>query len=95
MIKYQELVAFMCKKLHQVFIEQIPREQNSQADALSKLATSKSASDISNIVLTKLSASTISGRAIAIVEAEEENWMTLIISFLRIGTLPEERVQAK
>lgn len=87
MIKYQELVVAMCKKLHQVFIEQIPMEQNSQADALSKLATSEGVADMSNIVLTKLPCSAISGRAVATIDAEGENWMTPIVTYLKARQL--------
>lgn len=49
MIKYH-------MQLHQVFIEQILRKQNLQANTRSKLAASEGAANMSNIVLTKLCA---------------------------------------
>ncbi|KAL8507053.1 hypothetical protein ACS0TY_017801 [Phlomoides rotata] len=95
MVRYLELVAKLCEQFHQVYIEQVPCEQNSQGDTLSKLATSEGATDLSNISLTKLVVSFLEQRTVAIINVEEESWTTLIILYLKTGALPEDRVRAR
>ena len=91
MKKYLERVLQLVKKFKEANFVQIPREENMEADALAKEASTDQpmnefdevqyipSIDISEVLQTQI----------------EGNWMTLIISYFKDGSLPEGKDEAK
>ncbi|XP_073120282.1 uncharacterized protein [Henckelia pumila] len=85
--EYARLVRQQGEEFSSWSIEQIPREHNSEADTLAKMAASLTSIDIREVIQQ-------SGLVMAIGEEAEEawegSWMTPLIGFLQTGILPEE-----
>jgi len=76
-------------------IQQVPRAENSNADALARLATSRDADLLNLVPLEVLKVPSIEKRPeVAPVELQP-GWMDPIIRYLVGGELPEEKQQAK
>ena len=91
MKKYLEKVLRLVKKFKEANFVQVPREKNVEADTLVKEALATGATDefdeiqyISSINLPEVQQ----------IE-NEENWMTLIVSYLKDGKLPEGKDEAR
>ena len=91
MKKYLEKVLQLVKKFKETNFVQIPREENVEADVLAKEVSANEPMDefdevqyIPSIDLPKL-----------LQVHNEGNWMTTIISYLKNGSLPEEKDEAK
>ena len=91
MKKYLEKVLQLVKKFKETNFVQIPREENVEADVLAKEVSTNEPMDefdevqyIPSIDLPKL-----------LQVHNEGNWMTTIISYLKNGSLPEEKDEAK
>ncbi|XP_073121004.1 uncharacterized protein [Henckelia pumila] len=73
-------------------IEHIPREHNTEADALAKMATSWSSGNSREVIQQV-------GSVLAIEEEEQEgkgkSWMTPLINYLQTGTLPSDGAVAQ
>ncbi|GJV78909.1 reverse transcriptase domain-containing protein [Tanacetum coccineum] len=77
-------------------ITQVPRSQNKQADALSKMAFVSFAHLTKEVLVEILPCKSIKGTEVMeIVEEEGDTWMTPIKEYLEKGTLPEERGKAR
>ena len=96
MAAYLQKVKAELSKFKHFDIRQIPRAENTNADALARLATSKD-SDLLKIVPVEI-------LDLPSVELKEEvampvslgpNWMTPIIQYLLHAELPEDKVEAK
>jgi ribonuclease HI len=91
MAKYLSLVKNIMRWFDEVILDQIPREQNTEADNLAKLASSEEA--INQQIEVQYSPS----------HTEEEmnpmnvndSWMTSITKYLEEGTLPTDLVEAR
>ena len=72
-------------------VEQIPREQNANDDALAKLATSKEAETLSLLPMEFLERPSVieDTREIEMIDARP-TWMTPIVEYLTTGKLPDE-----
>lgn len=77
-------------------IRNIPRAQNQKADVLSKLA-SVAFNHLTKEILVEIleQPSTEEKEIRAIVEEEEENWMTPIVQCLKDGVWPEDPNEAR
>nr|XP_027120400.1 uncharacterized protein LOC113737356 [Coffea arabica] len=75
-------------------IQRIPRSQNKQADALSRLA-SISFSDLNKTVLVEVLSEPGYVEEVTCPVHSEETWMTPFILFLGQGALPEDRAEAR
>lgn len=56
MITYQKIANDLIKRFEQVHVSQIPRKESTHADALTHLAISEGATDLSDITIIKLAA---------------------------------------
>ncbi|XP_075475795.1 uncharacterized protein LOC142512308 [Primulina tabacum] len=91
MLKYLGLIMARATSLTDWSIEQIPREENAEADTLAKLAASMS--DISTreaLCFTRLVLSIDE----EIPPIQKSSWMTPIIEYIVHGKLPEDRARA-
>ncbi|XP_063936084.1 uncharacterized protein LOC135147163 [Daucus carota subsp. sativus] len=85
----------------EVHLERIPREFNANADALSKLASQKEAVLLGVIPLETLKCPSVpkieeTGAVIIMAIGDAgETWMTPILEFLKEGTLPEDKNEAR
>ncbi|XP_073038057.1 uncharacterized protein [Primulina eburnea] len=91
MLKYLKLITAQASSLTDWSIEQIPREENAEADILAKLAASMTEISTREVLcFTQLVLS---------IEAEtppdqKNSWMTPIMEYIRHEKLPEDRAQA-
>ncbi|XP_062118831.1 uncharacterized protein LOC133832510 [Humulus lupulus] len=94
MVAYLNKAKELLAQFEEYTIKLVPREQNSNADALAKLSSAKDANTL-NVVPVEYLASP------SITEQEEmpitmaNTWMTPIITYLEQGTLPENCNDAK
>ena len=91
MKKYLEKVLQLVKKFKETNFVQIPREENVEADALAKEASANEPMDEFDEVQYILS---IDLPEVLQVQ-NEVNWMTLIISYLKDGSLSEGKDEAR
>nr|GEV88570.1 hypothetical protein [Tanacetum cinerariifolium] len=90
--KAKELVASFKK----FSIENVPRNQNQKADVLSKLASVAFNHLTKEILVEVLSAKSVEAQEVnAIVEEDEDNWMTPIIKCLEEGIWPKDENEAR
>ena len=76
-------------------IEQIPREQNTNADALAKLASTRDKDTLESILVKYLSKPSIAEEKIHMVNSPEESWFAPIVRYLNDGTLPLDKKDAR
>ncbi|GJU99924.1 reverse transcriptase domain-containing protein [Tanacetum coccineum] len=77
-------------------ITQVPRSQNKQADALSKMASMSFAHLTKKVLVEIIPCKSIEEiEVMAIVEEGGDTWMTPIIEYLENGTLPKEKGKAR
>ena len=91
MKKYLEKVLRLVKKFKEINFVQIPREENMEADALAKEASTTGAMDEFDEVQYVLSIDLPEVQQIK----DRENWMTPIVSYLKEGKLPEGKDEAR
>ncbi|GKB07378.1 reverse transcriptase domain-containing protein [Tanacetum coccineum] len=95
MVKYLEKTKSLISEFANFSISQVPRSKNKKADALSKIA-STSFTHLSKQVLVEIlkEKSIQEGEVGTVVEEEGPTWMTLIVEYLKDGTLPGDRNEA-
>lgn len=96
MTAYQELVRELLEWFEQVHVKLVPRNSNSQADALARLVTSEGPIEMKDMTITKLShPSTSYSLVVALdpMDTVKENLMTLIIKHLKTDNLPKDIVK--
>ena len=81
----------LVKKFKEVNFVQIPREKNVEADVLAKEASATEPMDEFDEVQYVPSIDLLEVQQIE----DKENWMTLIVSYLKDGKLLEEKDEAK
>uniref|UniRef100_A0A2N9GFI3 RNA-directed DNA polymerase n=1 Tax=Fagus sylvatica TaxID=28930 RepID=A0A2N9GFI3_FAGSY len=91
MTKYLKLVRNAMKWFDEVKLVQIPREQNTEADALAKLASSDEATD--QYIEIQHSPSHLEEELSPINVSN--SWMTPIVNYLEDETLPSDPVEAR
>ncbi|XP_075486317.1 uncharacterized protein LOC142525917 [Primulina tabacum] len=92
MLKYLGLIKARASSLTDWSVEQIPREENAEADTLAKLASSMS--DISTrevLCFTRLVLSVDE----EVSFAQGSSWMTPLIEYIVHNKLPEDKAQAR
>ncbi|KAK3031544.1 hypothetical protein RJ639_035457 [Escallonia herrerae] len=95
MAQYLELVKISAVKFKNFTIHQIPRDQNTQADALSRLASAEATDVRRSVYLEFLKDCSISSQTEIGVIDQEPYWMDTIIKFLSTGELPSERHEVR
>jgi ribonuclease HI len=91
MTKYLKLVQNAMKWFDEVMLVQVPREQNTEADALAKLASSDEATD--QYIEVQHSPSRLEEEISPINVSN--SWMTPIVNYLEDETLPSDPVEAR
>ncbi|KAK2998543.1 hypothetical protein RJ639_023122 [Escallonia herrerae] len=95
MAQYLQLVKTLASKFKNFAIQQIPRDQNTQADTLSRLASAEVTDVRCSVYLEFLKERSISSQTKIGVVNQEPCWMDIIIKYLSTGELPSERHEAR
>ena len=85
----------MLHALQRYTILQVPREQNSNADALAKLATTNDSELISVVHVDHLEEPSISDTEDTSTIEKPSGWMQPIVEYLSSGTLPQDKNGAR
>ena len=72
----------------------MPREKNSNADALAKLVSTKETKSLGIIPVQHLSDSSIKGEETQVIQAIDK-WMTPIVKYLEEGSLPSGKNETR
>ncbi|XP_073024349.1 uncharacterized protein [Primulina eburnea] len=92
MLKYLKFSKAQTESFVDWSIEQIPREDNGEADALAKMAASLTEVNTREVLhVTRLILSTDN----KVLPAQEDSWMTPLIKFIAHSILPEDQAQAQ
>src|ERR1051325_6830834 len=84
----------LCKRFKAFEICHVPREENTRADLLARLASSKGSGVNKSVIQETLSVPSIEKEETLVVE-EEDGWMTPIVQYLQQNVLPEDKERAK
>ncbi|GJZ51382.1 reverse transcriptase domain-containing protein, partial [Tanacetum coccineum] len=96
MIKYLEKVKSLVSGFSSFSISQVPRSKNKKADALSKIVSTSFAHLSKQVLAEILKEKSIHEEEVAtVVEEEGTTRMTPIIEYLKDGTLPADRKEAR
>ncbi|XP_075507621.1 uncharacterized protein LOC142544461 [Primulina tabacum] len=92
MLKYLQLIRAQAESFMDWNIEQIPREENSEEDALAKMAASLSEVNTREVLhITRLVLSTEEEASLL----PEDSWMTPLIAYITNHELPEDKARAR
>ena len=94
MMAYLSKVKDSLAQFDRYSIQQVPRDKNSNADALAKLASAKDVESLDIIPVEHLSNPSIKEDDSTIIQASD-TWMTPIIKYLEDETLPSDKNEAK
>ncbi|KAK3013273.1 hypothetical protein RJ639_009594 [Escallonia herrerae] len=95
MAQYLNLVKTSAVKFQNFTIRQIPCDQNTQADTLSRLASAEETDVRRSIYLEFLKDRSISSQTEVETIEQEPCWMDMIVTYLSTGELPSERHEAR
>nr|KYP39221.1 Transposon Ty3-I Gag-Pol polyprotein [Cajanus cajan] len=76
-------------------IKHVPREQNTRADLLSKLASTKKPGQHRTIIQETLHSPNLDDKTVNVNDSEELGWMTNIWNYLKDGALPTDKDEAR
>ncbi|XP_073014631.1 uncharacterized protein [Primulina eburnea] len=91
MLKHLKLITAQASSLTDWSIEQIPREENTEADVLAKLAASLIEINTRDVLCFTQLVSSIEAETPPV---QKNSWMTPIVEYIRDEKLPEDRAQA-
>ncbi|XP_075473428.1 uncharacterized protein LOC142504447 [Primulina tabacum] len=92
MLKYLRLIRAQAESFMDWSIEQVPREENSEADALAKMAASLSEVNTREVLhITRLVLSTEEEAS----PMPEDSWMTPLIAYITNHELPKDKARAQ
>ncbi|KAK3036029.1 hypothetical protein RJ639_030730 [Escallonia herrerae] len=95
MAQYLQLVKTSTSKFKNFTIHQIPRDQNTQADTLSRLASAKVTDVRRSVYLEFVKDRSIGSQTKIGMIDQEPCWMDMIVKYLSADELPSERHEAK
>ncbi|KAL5568915.1 hypothetical protein UlMin_025490 [Ulmus minor] len=95
MASYLEKAKELLGQFDTVTITQIPRNENTNADALARLATGLEDSLLKTVPLEILDELSIDKRQQVDAISDKPTWMDPIIAYLRDGTLPQDKFEAR
>ncbi|GJV08898.1 reverse transcriptase domain-containing protein [Tanacetum coccineum] len=96
MVQYLEKVKTLASNFKEFSIKQVPRSNNKKADGLSKIASTSFAHLSKQVLMEELKEKSIHEKEVlAIVEEEEQTWMTPICEYLTKEILPEDKKKAR
>nr|GEZ17831.1 reverse transcriptase domain-containing protein [Tanacetum cinerariifolium] len=95
-IKYLEKVKSLVSSFTNFSINQVPRSKNKKADALSKIASTSFAHLSKQVLVEIVKEKFIQEKEVTtVVEEDGPTWMTTIMEYLKEGTLPSDRKEAR
>ncbi|KMT08060.1 hypothetical protein BVRB_6g144140 [Beta vulgaris subsp. vulgaris] len=94
MRKYMNLIKEEVKSLKRFVLDQVPRSENHQADALSKLASSAEGDGPRTVFWEVKAAKSIDSKEVLFLSCEGD-WMSPIIDYTNSGRLPLDPLDAK
>ncbi|GJU49196.1 reverse transcriptase domain-containing protein [Tanacetum coccineum] len=96
MVQYLKKVKTLASNFKEFSIKQVPRSENKKADALSKIASTSFAHLSKQVLVEELKEKSIHEKEVlAIVEEEEQTWMTPIYEYLTKEILPKDKKKAR
>ncbi|GJS62226.1 reverse transcriptase domain-containing protein [Tanacetum coccineum] len=96
MVQYLKKVKTLTSNFKEFSIKQVLRSENKKADALCKIASTSFAHLSKQVLVEELKEKSIHEREVcAIVEEEEQTWMTPIHEYLTKEILPEDKKKVK
>nr|GEU66968.1 reverse transcriptase domain-containing protein [Tanacetum cinerariifolium] len=96
MVKYLDKVKCLVRGFTNFSISQVPRSKNKKANALSKIASTSFAHLSKQILVEVLKDRSIKEKEVAtVVEEDGLTWMTPIVEYLKEGTLPSDKKEAR
>ncbi|KAL5554521.1 hypothetical protein UlMin_041922 [Ulmus minor] len=95
MASYLEKAKELLGQFDTVTITQIPRNKNTNADALARLATGLEDSLLKTVPLEILDEPSIDKHQQVDAISDKPTWMDQIIAYLRDGTLPQDKFEAR
>lgn len=93
MTAYLKVAKAKSEKFKPFFIEQIPRDQNTQADALANLGSALSKPLFDNIPMIHLATPSIHNDDVVQIDDEKDNWSSDIRKYLVHDQLPDDRME--
>nr|GEW24549.1 reverse transcriptase domain-containing protein [Tanacetum cinerariifolium] len=96
MVKYLEIVKSLVNGFITFSISQVPRSKNKKADALSKIVSTGFAHLSKQVLVEVLKDKSIKEKEVAtVIEEDRPTWMTPIVDYLKEGTLPGDKNEAR
>ena len=95
MASYLEKAKELLGQFDTVTITQIPRNENTNANALARLATGLEDSLLKTVPLEILDEPSIDKRQQVDAISDKPTWMDPIMAYLRDGTLPQDKFEAR
>nr|GEY42825.1 reverse transcriptase domain-containing protein [Tanacetum cinerariifolium] len=96
MIKYLDKVKSLVSSFTIFSINQVPRSKNKKADAMSKIASTIFTHLSKRVLVEILKEKSIQEKDVTtVVEKDRPTWMTPIMEYLKEGTLPSDRKEAR
>ena len=95
MVSYLNKAKDLLAQFESYTLQQVPRDQNSNADALAKLASAKDADTLNIVSVKRLSAPSIQVEETSLVIQAADTWMAPFIEYLKHGVLPTDRNKAR
>nr|KYP65463.1 Transposon Ty3-I Gag-Pol polyprotein [Cajanus cajan] len=85
----------MISSFDEFTIHHVPREQNARADLLSKLASTKRLGQHRTIIQETLHSPSLDDKVVNTSDSGDHGWMTGIWNYIKEGTLPEDKDEAR
>ncbi|XP_062118806.1 uncharacterized protein LOC133832486 [Humulus lupulus] len=95
MVSYLTRVKGYLEQLEGYSIEKIPRERNTQVDALVKLASTKDGDTLEFVPVEYLSKPSIIEAKVYMINTPKESWVDPIMKYLKDRTLPKNKRDAR
>nr|KYP74527.1 Transposon Ty3-I Gag-Pol polyprotein [Cajanus cajan] len=93
--RYFHTAAQQISSFDEFSIKHVPREQNTRADLLSKLASTKKPGQHRTIIQETLHSPSLDDKTVNVNDSEELGWMTDIWNYLKDGALPTNKDEAR
>nr|KYP32048.1 Retrovirus-related Pol polyprotein from transposon opus [Cajanus cajan] len=93
--RYFHITSNLISSFDEFTIRHVPREQNTRADLLSKLASTKRPGQHQTIIQETLHSPSLSDKLVNVSDSEDLGWMTSIWGYLKEGTLPGDKDEAR
>nr|KYP74016.1 Gypsy retrotransposon integrase-like protein 1 [Cajanus cajan] len=93
--RYFHIASQQISSFNEFAIQHVPREQNARADLLTKLASTKKPGQHRTIIQETLHSPSFDDKVVNVSDSGDLGWMTGIWNYLKEGTLPEDKDEAR